>query len=124
MSEISGIGGTATLANVTINVKEWSATIEKDEVAIPPTMSVTPPWEYGVPGAQRLSGSLIGTIDTGTVPIDITAHTNLSGAAVLTAHTGKTISSDVLYSSLKIDRNLADVTVSVDFRNSGAFTTW
>lgn len=124
MADISGTAGNATLANININVTEWSASIEADEVAIPPTMSDVVPWENGAVGAQRCRGSLTGKVDDGNIPVDPTAHTNFSGAAVLTAHTAKTLSGNMVYENVAITRRLADVEITCDFRNAGAFTTW
>ena len=130
MAEISGTGGTMTLApssSTYMHVTSWSGSIEQDIVAIPPTMDADPATETAAGGAMRFRGSLAGKLDDTHPPIDPAANSNFTAAVVLSITATHTLSGNVMVSNVGINRRLADADCTLDMRNygtSGMAFTW
>lgn len=129
MADIAGHGGDFAIGTATVATGgevEWSATLEVDEVAIPPAFGEK--WEGAAQGAWRCRGSMRAKLQkdvSGTAPWEEGTNTDsgatVEGAITATAATGCTIKGDVIFSNIRVTRPHLGGTpeFSADFRNSG-----
>ena len=119
MADIAGKTGSASLGAISINVSDWNVNQSMQTVEIPSTMGDTVPWANSVVGGMALTGSATGKIDGDATVVNVQGETSfvLNGAVTLTVDTDLTITANVVYTDVTINRNYGDVSVSVNFVN-------
>lgn len=141
VTDIAGEGGavvldmdtsTSSSSLVNMGVVDWSATVEVDQINLPPAFGQK--WEGHRSGAGRVRGSISGKLRYAaaeTAPwthgTNTDAFSAFTGTATLTATTGCTIVGTLNFSNVAINRSrVGDTTISADFVNYGndVTVTW